>query len=224
VGTGGTAWLILVAVPLAFTGMAVRRLPDPLAATAFTGTLVLLTAAALAGHQPAHLARAAIFAAALACFYLLLWLIRPGEMGLGTRRSLPVSALCSAGSTGRRLSSAPFAGFAMAAVYGGVLLTVHGQPGPAICRSGLYPSWRARGFRHLTRTKTAARAGSCGPRSCRVGQVLRGHGCGSWQRDPGKERGRLRVKPGRIRGALAGDAGRSVREERAGRLAGAQNS
>jgi leader peptidase (prepilin peptidase)/N-methyltransferase len=143
------AWLILVAVPLAFTGMAVRRLPDPLAATAFTGTLVLLTAAALAGHQPAHLARAAIFASALACFYLLLWLIRAGEMGLGTRRSLPVSALCSAGSTGRRLSSAPFAGFAMAAVYGGVLLTVHGATrtshlplGPLsfLARSRLSPS------------------------------------------------------------------------------------
>jgi len=79
----GRAWLILIAVPLAFTDLAVHRLPDPLTATAFTGTLALLTAAALAGHQPGHLARAAIGAAALACFYLALCLIRPGEMGLG---------------------------------------------------------------------------------------------------------------------------------------------
>jgi leader peptidase (prepilin peptidase)/N-methyltransferase len=59
------AWLIMIAVPLAFTNLAVHRLPDLLTATTFTGTLALLTATALAGHQPGHLARAAIGAAAL---------------------------------------------------------------------------------------------------------------------------------------------------------------
>jgi len=56
--------------------------------------------------------------------------------------------------------------------------------------------------------------------------VLCGHGCRGWQGDLGQERGRGREQPGRVRGALAGDAGRGVREERgqerAGRLAGAQ--
>jgi hypothetical protein len=82
VGTGGAGLAALAAVPLALTDLAVHRLPDPLTATAFTGTLALLTAAALTGHQPGHLARAAIAAAALACFYLVLCLIRPGEMRL----------------------------------------------------------------------------------------------------------------------------------------------
>jgi hypothetical protein len=52
-------------------------------AAAFTGTLALLTAAALTAQHPGHLARAAIGAAALASFYLVLCLTGPGEMGLG---------------------------------------------------------------------------------------------------------------------------------------------
>jgi leader peptidase (prepilin peptidase)/N-methyltransferase len=77
------AWLTLVAVPLALTDIAVHRLPNRLTAAAFAGTLALLTVAALTGHQPGRLARAAVGAAALACFYLALCLLRPGEMGLG---------------------------------------------------------------------------------------------------------------------------------------------
>jgi leader peptidase (prepilin peptidase) / N-methyltransferase len=76
------AWLALITVPLALIDIAVHRLPDTLTAAAFTGTLALLTVAALVGHEPGRLVRAA-GAAALACFYLALCLIRPGEMGLG---------------------------------------------------------------------------------------------------------------------------------------------
>lgn len=76
-------WLALIAVPLAFTDIAVHRLPDRLTAAAFGGTLVLLAVAALTGHEPGRLARAAAGAAVLAGFYLLLCLIRPGETGLG---------------------------------------------------------------------------------------------------------------------------------------------
>jgi len=77
------AWLALLAVPLAFIDAAVRRLPDPLTAAACVGTLALLGVAALTSHQPGPLGRAAIGAAALACFYLALSLIRLGGMGLG---------------------------------------------------------------------------------------------------------------------------------------------
>ncbi len=119
------AWLILIAVPLAFTDIAVHRLPDPLTAAAFTGTLALLTAAALTGHQPGHLARAAIGAAALACFYLLLWLIRPGEMGLGDAKIAASIGLVLGWAGWQALVIGTFAGFAMAAVYGGVLLATH---------------------------------------------------------------------------------------------------
>jgi leader peptidase (prepilin peptidase) / N-methyltransferase len=62
--------------------VAVHRLPDPLTAAAFAGTLALLGATALADHQPGQLGRAAIGAVALACFYLALAVIRPGGLGL----------------------------------------------------------------------------------------------------------------------------------------------
>jgi leader peptidase (prepilin peptidase)/N-methyltransferase len=89
------AWLALIAIPLALIDVAVHRLPDRLTAPAFAGTLALLTVAALTAQQPDRLARAAIAAAALACFYLALCLIRPGEMGLGdllTRTTAAISA------------------------------------------------------------------------------------------------------------------------------------
>ena len=119
------AWLALIAVPLAFIDIAVHRLPDLLTATAFAGTLALLTAAALTAHQPGHLARAAIGAAALACFYLVLCLIRPGEMGLGDAKLAATIGLALGWTSWQALIVGTFAGFALAAVYGGVLLAVH---------------------------------------------------------------------------------------------------
>jgi leader peptidase (prepilin peptidase)/N-methyltransferase len=119
------AWLTLLAVPLAFIDMAVRRLPDPLTATAFAGTIALLAVAALTGHQPGHLGRAAIGAVALACFYLILAVIRPGGLGLGDAK-LAASVGAVLGWIGwQALLSGTFAAFALAAVYGGVLLALH---------------------------------------------------------------------------------------------------
>jgi len=119
------AWLILIAVPLAFIDLAVHRLPDQLTAAAFTGTLALLTVAALAGHQPGHLARAAIGAAALACFYLALCLIRPGEMGLGDAKLAAGIGLVLGWTSWQSLLTGTFAGFTLAAVYGGTRLALH---------------------------------------------------------------------------------------------------
>ncbi|HUY48171.1 MAG TPA: A24 family peptidase [Streptosporangiaceae bacterium] len=118
-------WLALFAVPLAFIDIAVRRLPDPLTAAACAGTLALLAVAALTSHQPGHLGRAAIGAAALACFYLALSLIRPGGMGLGDVK-LAAGVGAALGWTGwQALLTGTFAAFALAAVYGGVLLARH---------------------------------------------------------------------------------------------------
>ena len=119
------AWLALIAVPLALIDVAVHRLPDLLTAAAFAGTLALLAAAALAGHQPGHLARAALGAAALACFYLALCLIRPGEMGLGDLK-LAASAGAALGWLGwQALVAGTFLTFVLAAVYGVALLLLH---------------------------------------------------------------------------------------------------
>ena len=114
------AWLVLLAVPLAFIDVAVRRLPDPLTAAAFAGTLTLLAIAALTGHQPGHLGRAAIGAVALACFYLVLAVIRPGGLGLGDAKLAASIGLVLGWTSWQALLTGTFAGLALAAVYGGV--------------------------------------------------------------------------------------------------------
>jgi leader peptidase (prepilin peptidase)/N-methyltransferase len=76
-------WFAVCAVPLVFIDVAVQRLPDPLTGTAFAGSATLLAAAAFTAGHPGHLTGAAIGAAALPAFYLLLFLIRPSGMGLG---------------------------------------------------------------------------------------------------------------------------------------------
>ena len=114
------ACLVLAAVPLAFIDVAVHRLPDPLTAAAFAGTLALLAAATLAGRQPGHLARAAIGAAVLAGFYLALCLIRPGEMGLGDAKIAASIGLVLGWTSWQALLTGTFAGLALAAVYGSV--------------------------------------------------------------------------------------------------------
>lgn len=119
------AWLVLLAVPLAFIDVAVRRLPDPLTAAAFAGTLGLLAVAALTAHQPSHLGRAAIGAAVLACFYLVLPVIRPSGMGLGDAKLAASVGAALAWISWHALLIGTFAAFALAAVYGGTLLALH---------------------------------------------------------------------------------------------------
>lgn len=118
------AWLALLAVPLAFIDVAVRRLPDPLTAAACVGTLALLAVAALASRQPSHLGRAAAGAAALACFYLALSVIRPGGMGLGDAKLAASVGAALAWTSWQALLTGTFTAFALAAVYGGTLLAL----------------------------------------------------------------------------------------------------
>ena len=119
------AWLALLAVPLAFIDAAVRRLPDPLTASAGAGTVALLAVAAFTGHQPGHLGRAAIGAAALACFYLALSVIRPGGMGLGDAKLAASVGAALGWISWQALSTGTFAAFALAAVDGGTLPALH---------------------------------------------------------------------------------------------------
>jgi len=119
------AWLVLVALPLAHIDVAVHRLPDPLTAAAFSGTLALLAVAALAGHQPGRLARAAIGAAILACFYLALWLIRPDGMSLGDAKLAASIGLALGWTRWQALLIGTFTCFALAAIYGVALMAAH---------------------------------------------------------------------------------------------------
>ena len=83
-------WLAACAVPLAFVDALVSRLPNPLTAAAYAGTVVLLLLAAATGDAaggPAAswsaLLRAVLGGLALTGFYLLLMIINPAGMSLG---------------------------------------------------------------------------------------------------------------------------------------------
>jgi leader peptidase (prepilin peptidase) / N-methyltransferase len=82
-------WLAACAVPLAFIDIAVSRLPNPLTAAAYAGTVVLLLLAAAVGGPGGHgatwsaLLRAVLGGLALLGCYLLLIIISPSGMSLG---------------------------------------------------------------------------------------------------------------------------------------------
>jgi leader peptidase (prepilin peptidase)/N-methyltransferase len=76
-------WLTIVAVPLAFIDVAVRRLPDKLTALAYAGTLALLAAATLASHHPGQLGRALLAGAVLTFLYIVMLFARPTGIGAG---------------------------------------------------------------------------------------------------------------------------------------------
>jgi len=124
------AWLALIAVPLAFIDIAVQRLPDLLTISAFTGTLVLLAAAEGAAHQPWLLVRAVIGAAALAGFYLALWLIFPDQLGLGDVKIAASIGLVLAWGSWSELFLGALAGALLGAAYARVLSARRGPAGP----------------------------------------------------------------------------------------------
>jgi leader peptidase (prepilin peptidase) / N-methyltransferase len=123
------AWLALIAVPLAFIDIAVQRLPDLLTVSAFTGTLVMLAAAEGAAHQPWPLIRAVIGAAALAGFYLALWLVFPDQLGLGDVKLAASIGLVLAWGSWSELFLGALAGALLGAVYAQVLSARRGLGG-----------------------------------------------------------------------------------------------
>ena len=70
-------------VVLGAVDVAVHRLPDRLTLPAYPVLLVLLGAGAVIGHDGGALVRALLASVALAASYLLLALLRPGQLGGG---------------------------------------------------------------------------------------------------------------------------------------------
>ena len=70
-------------VALGAIDIAVHRLPDRLTLPAYLATLALLSLAAVLGHDAGALLRALLASVALAAAYLLLALVRPGQLGGG---------------------------------------------------------------------------------------------------------------------------------------------
>jgi len=189
------AWLALLAIPLAFIDVAVHRLPDPLTAAACIGTLALLAVAALTGHQPGHLGRAAIGAAALACFYLAWAVIRPGGLGLGDAklatsvgaalawvswRALPDRYGCRirAGRCLRRRAAGP----------------APGNPRQPHAPGPVHSCWRSGSHSHVTMAEAVATSPRPREKRRRSGQVLPFSATVSW---PGSPRS-VRVSHGSI--------------------------
>jgi leader peptidase (prepilin peptidase)/N-methyltransferase len=70
-------------VALSAIDIAVHRLPDRLTWPAYPVLIALLAVAAITGHQGGALARALLAGLALAAGYLLLAVVRPGQLGGG---------------------------------------------------------------------------------------------------------------------------------------------
>lgn len=77
------ALLGVLGVALSAIDIAVNRLPDRLTLPAYPAMIALLGAAAVIGHDGGALLRALLGGAALAVGYLLLALLRPGQLGGG---------------------------------------------------------------------------------------------------------------------------------------------
>ncbi len=76
-------FLGVLGVALAAIDVAVQRLPDRLTLPALPALMILLAGAAVVGHDGHPLARALLGGLALAASYLLLALLRPGQLGGG---------------------------------------------------------------------------------------------------------------------------------------------
>lgn len=116
-------WFAACGVALAVIDVAVQRLPDVLTVPACTGTLLLLTAAAVAG-EPGSLGRAAAAAAAVTATFLLLALL--AEMGMGDVKFAPAIGALLGWSSWRNALWGTAAGFLLGAV-AAVALLVSGR-------------------------------------------------------------------------------------------------
>jgi leader peptidase (prepilin peptidase) / N-methyltransferase len=83
----------VLGVALAAIDIAVQRLPDPLTLPAYPILITLLAAAAVASHDFAALVRALLGGLALAGAFLLLALVRPGQLGGGDIKLAGIAGL-----------------------------------------------------------------------------------------------------------------------------------
>jgi leader peptidase (prepilin peptidase) / N-methyltransferase len=83
----------VLGVALSAIDIATQRLPDPLTLPAYPILIILLTIAALAGHDFAALVRALLGGVALAGAFLLLALVRPGQLGGGDIKLAGIAGL-----------------------------------------------------------------------------------------------------------------------------------
>jgi leader peptidase (prepilin peptidase) / N-methyltransferase len=111
-------WLAACGLPMAMIDVRQRRLPDALTAACLAGTAALLIAAAVASNDWSALGRAGLGAFAVAAFFVLLALVKPGSAGLGDAKLGLSTGALAAWFGWAALVSAVFAAFVLAAGYG----------------------------------------------------------------------------------------------------------
>lgn len=112
----------VLAVALAAIDIAVQRLPDRLTLPAYPILITLLTGAAIVGHDFAALLRALLAGLALAGVFLLLALIRPGQLGGGDIKLAGVAGLALGWLGWPILIAGVALGFVLSAIAGVALL------------------------------------------------------------------------------------------------------
>jgi leader peptidase (prepilin peptidase) / N-methyltransferase len=108
-------WLAACGMPMAIIDARYRRLPDALTGACLAGTAVLLIAAAAASGAWSALGRAGLGALAVAAFFALLAVVKPGSAGLGDAKLGLSTGALAAWFGWAVLVSAVFAAFVLAA-------------------------------------------------------------------------------------------------------------
>jgi leader peptidase (prepilin peptidase) / N-methyltransferase len=111
-------WLAVCAVALAWTDVAVQRLPDVLTVPAYAGTTALLLIAAAAGGRWGDLVRSVGGGLALAACYLVLVVASRSAVGLGDAKLAVSLGAMLAWAGWPVLIAGTLAGCLLAAVYG----------------------------------------------------------------------------------------------------------
>jgi leader peptidase (prepilin peptidase) / N-methyltransferase len=108
-------WLAACGMPMAIIDARYRRLPDALTGACLAGTAVLLIAAAATSGAWSALGRAGLGAFAVAAFFALLAVVKPGSAGLGDAKLGLSTGALAAWFDWAVLVSAVFAAFVLAA-------------------------------------------------------------------------------------------------------------
>jgi leader peptidase (prepilin peptidase) / N-methyltransferase len=115
-------FLGVLGVALAAIDIAVQRLPDPLTLPAYPILITLLAVAALASHDVAALVRALLGGLALGGAYLILALLRPGQLGGGDIKLAGIAGLALGWLGWPTLIAGAVLGFALSALVSLALL------------------------------------------------------------------------------------------------------
>lgn len=118
------AWCYLAAVGIALAAidLETHRLPNVIVLPSYPVLAVLLTVAAILDGHPGNLVRAAIGMAALAAFFLLVVFVYPKGMGWGDVKLAGLLGLAMGYESWGSLVIGSFAGFALGAVVGVVVI------------------------------------------------------------------------------------------------------